>query len=490
MKQKSIKRNAVLAAAKTLLSLVAPVITFPYITRILSVDALGQYNFSSSVVSYFVLLAGLGISTYAVREGAKIRDDRKKISEFLSEIWVINIISTVITYVLLILSILFIEKLVSYRMIILIISLNMLFNLYGKQWIYTIVEDFGYITLVQSAFQIIAVCLTFIMIRKPGDVYKYAILNVISSSGAYVLYGIHAKKYVDIRLNKVKLSRLKRHVKPILIIFSTAVASNIYMNSDIVLLGWMVDDRCVGLYSVAVKIYNMVKQIILAFISVTVPRLTLYAGNEKFRMLFTKVLNMLLLLSLPAMTGLFLLSDDIIHIFSGTQFLEAATSLRLLCVAAVFALLANLFGMSVLLPYNKEHIFLKATVISAVVNIVLNILLIPFFYQDAAAFTTALSQGIVLVIHYRHSKEYVSLGKSAKCLKCTIAGCAGITLVCAVIQRMKLPMVTETALCICVSVLVYGLVQIITKNDFFIENLKAVIRHGKTKSMPEGRGKN
>ena len=186
MKQKSIKRNAVLAAAKTLLSLVAPVITFPYITRILSVDALGQYNFSSSVVSYFVLLAGLGISTYAVREGAKIRDDRKEISEFLSEIWVINIISTVIAYVLLILSILFIEKLVSYRMIILIISLNMLFNLYGKQWIYTIVEDFGYITLVQSAFQIIAVCLTFIMIRKPGDVYKYAILNVISSSGAYV----------------------------------------------------------------------------------------------------------------------------------------------------------------------------------------------------------------------------------------------------------------------------------------------------------------
>ena len=192
MKQKSIKRNAVLAAAKTLLSLVAPVITFPYITRILSVDALGQYNFSSSVVSYFVLLAGLGISTYAVREGANIRDDRKEISEFLSEIWVINIISTVIAYVLLILSILFIEKLVSYRVVILIISLNMLFNLYGKQWIYTIVEDFGYITLVQSAFQIIAVCLTFIMIRKPGDVYKYAILNVISSSGAYVLYGIHS----------------------------------------------------------------------------------------------------------------------------------------------------------------------------------------------------------------------------------------------------------------------------------------------------------
>ena len=84
MKQRSIKKNAILAAAKTLLSLIAPIITFPYISRVLSVEALGQYNFSSSVVSYFVLLAGLGISTYAVREGAKIRENREEVSRFLS----------------------------------------------------------------------------------------------------------------------------------------------------------------------------------------------------------------------------------------------------------------------------------------------------------------------------------------------------------------------------------------------------------------------
>lgn len=475
MKQKSIKQNAVLAAVKTLISLVAPIITFPYISRVLSVEALGQYNFSSSVVSYFVLLAGLGISTYAVREGAKIRENRAEISSFLSEIWVINIISTVISYVLLLFCVAFIGKLVSYRTIILIISLNILFNLYGKQWIYTIVEDFGYITLVQSAFQIITVCLTFVVIKKPEDVYKYAILNVISSSGAYVLYGLHAKKYVDLQLRKVKLSQLKRHIKPILIIFSTAVASNIYMNSDIILLGAMADDRCVGLYSAAVKVYNIVKQIILAIISVTVPRLTLYAGEKRFKELFSKVLNMLLLLTLPAMTGVLILSDNIILIFSGNQFAEASMALRLLCVAAVFALLANLFGMSVLLPYNKENIFLKATVISAVLNIVLNILLIPYFYQNAAAFTTALSQGIVLYIHYKHSKEYISLGESIKCFTCTITGCVGIVAVCLIMKSLKLNIIMETVLCIGFSVLIYGLVQIFTKNDFFMENLKSVL---------------
>ena len=474
MKQKSIKQNAVLAAVKTLISLVAPIITFPYISRVLSVEALGQYNFSSSVVSYFVLLAGLGISTYAVREGAKIRENRAEISSFLSEIWVINIISTVISYILLLLCVAFIGKLVSYRTIILIISLNILFNLYGKQWIYTIVEDFGYITLVQSAFQIITVCLTFVVIKKPEDVYKYAILNVISSSGAYVLYGLHAKKYVDLQLRKVKLSQLKRHIKPILIIFSTAVASNIYMNSDIILLGAMTDDRCVGLYSAAVKVYNIVKQIILAIISVTVPRLTLYAGEKRFKELFSKVLNMLLLLTLPAMTGVFILSDNIILIFSGNQFAEASMALRLLCVAAVFALLANLFGMSVLLPYNKENIFLKATVISAVLNIVLNILFIPYFYQNAAAFTTALSQGIVLYIHYKHSKEYISLRESIKCFTCTITGCAGIVAVCLIIKSLRLNMIMETVLCIGLSVPVYGLAQILTRNDFLLKNMKSV----------------
>lgn len=476
MKQKSIKKNAILAAAKTLLSLIAPIITFPYISRVLSVEALGQYNFSSSVVSYFVLLAGLGISTYAVREGAKIREDREEVSRFLSEIWIINIISTVLAYALLILSVVFIKKLVSYRVIILIISLNILFNLYGKQWIYTIFEDFGYITLVQSAFQIITVCLTFVVIKRPEDVYKYAILNVISSSGAYILYGLHAKAYVDLQLTKVRLSQLKRHVKPILIIFSTAVASNIYMNSDIILLGAMVDDRCVGLYSAAVKIYNIVKQIILSIISVSVPRLTLYAGNKNFRTLFTKVLNMLILLTLPAMMGVFILSDNIILIFSGNEFADASAALKLLCIAAVFALLANLFGMSVLLPYNKEHIFLKATVISAVLNIVLNIVFIPYFYQNAAAFTTALSQGVVLYIHYKHSREYVSLKNSLRCFLCTVAGCAGIGVVCWFIRNLGLKIITETAACICSSVLIYGVIQIITGNDFFMENLNSILR--------------
>lgn len=480
MQQKSIKRNAILTTVKTMLSLLAPIITFPYISRVLSVESLGKYNFSSSVVSYFLLLAGLGISTYAVREGAKIREDREEISRFLSEIWVINIVSTIVAYILLILCIAFINKLVSYRIIILIVSLNILFNLYGKQWVYTIFEDFGYITLVQSAFQIITICLTFLVIKRPEDIYKYAILNVISSSGAYILYGIHTKKYVDLHLEKVRIYQLKRHIKPILIIFSTAVASNIYMNSDIVILGAMKDDHCVGLYSAAVKIYNIVKQIILAIISVSVPRLTLYAGNEKFNVLFTKVLNMLLLLTLPAMTGLFLLSNNIVYIFSGNHFAEAATALQLLCIAAVFALLANLFGMSVLLPYNKEHIFLKATVISAVVNIVLNILLIPFFDQNAAAFTTALSQGIVLYIHYKHSKEYVSLKESVRCLICTVVGCVGIVAVCLLIQNLKLKIITETALCVSISILIYGLIQIITKNDFFMENLKSVLK-GKRK---------
>ena len=153
--------------------------------------------------------------------------------------------------------------------------------------------------------------------------------------------------------------------------------------------------------------------------------------------------------------------------------------MQLLCIAAVFALLANLFGMSVLLPYNKEHIFLKATVISAVVNIVLNIILIPFFDQNAAAFTTALSQGIVLYIHYKYSKEYVSLKESVRCLACTAAGCVGITVVCLIIQNLKLQIITETALCVCISILTYGLIQIVTKNDFFMENLKSVLNRRK-----------
>lgn len=157
--KKSIGMNAFLNGLRSVLNLLFPLITFPYVSRVLSVSGIGIYNFSNTYISYFILIAGLGIATYAIREGAKYRNDRRKIEEFSSQIFSINMIATVIAYVLLFASLLIFKNLSNYVSCILIFSLQILFTTLGTEWIYTIYEDYAYITVRSIFFKVISIFL-------------------------------------------------------------------------------------------------------------------------------------------------------------------------------------------------------------------------------------------------------------------------------------------------------------------------------------------
>ena len=466
MKQ-SMKKNAILMVTKTLLSLIMPLVTFPYISRVLQVDAIGQFNFANSIISYFVLLSGLGISTYAIREGAKVREDRDAISKFTSEMYLLNWISTGLSYLLLGILLIIIAKLHNYVELILILSIQIVFTTFGRAWVYNIFEDFWFITIVQVIFQVVSVVTLFIFVHTPNDLNTYAVINTISATGSNLLYGWHTKRYVDI--HRVSFTAMKRHIKPILLIFSTSIATTIYVNSDMTILGWIVDDRSVGLYSTAVKIYNIVKQILVAVITVSIPRLTLLAGMNEFKQLFSRVLNMLFFMTLPAVTGLFMLSDNVILLIASETYLPAGIALKLLCIALVFALIACLFGMGVLLPYGKEKIFFVSTVISAVINVIGNFALIPVYKHNAAAFTTAFSQFIVLLICFLFSKKYIDMKRSYRSICCTFLGCFGIVATCMLIKKMAYANIVETFLCIAISCIVYFIIGLFTKNSALSE---------------------
>ncbi|RGJ48256.1 flippase [Eubacterium sp. TM06-47] len=478
--KKSVKLNAFFMATKTVITLFFPLITFPYISRVLLVDKIGQYNFSSSIVSYFVLLADLGISTYAIREGSKIRDNKEKINKLMSELFIINLASTLISFILLLVCVFLISKLKAYSVLIFILSFQLFCTLMGRMWIYNIFEDFSFITVTQVLFQIVSIILMFVFVHKPEDVYYYALISVISSSGSNIICGVHSRKYVN--FTKVSIIDLKKHIKPILIIFSTSIATTIYVNSDMTILGWIVDDRSVGLYSTAVKIYNMIKQVLVAIITVIIPRLTLLTSDtQKFKKFFTRAFNMLFFMSLPTMFGIICMSKNIIYIISSKQYLEATLSLQILGVAMVFALLACILGLGVLLPYNQEKKFLNATIVSALVNIIFNFILIPNFKQDAAAFTTALSQAVAFGICWKNSKKYVDMQNSLKSSIQVLFGCFGILIVCLIIKSMHLDVVLETFLSVLFSIIVYVLIEIFLKNRTIYELLNSIFREVRRK---------
>jgi len=200
LKPKSLKLNAFLNSLRGVLNLIFPLITFPYVSRVLSVSGIGKYNFSNSIVSYFVLIAGLGINIYAVREGAKYRDNKEKLNSFANKIFTINTYSAIVAYVLLFICLFTFTKLHSYFYCILIYSLQILFSVIGVEWLFTIYEDFAYITIRSIIFQLLSIIMLFIFVRHSNDYLKYAAVTVFATVGSNVLNFIRAEKQHHIHL--------------------------------------------------------------------------------------------------------------------------------------------------------------------------------------------------------------------------------------------------------------------------------------------------
>lgn len=467
MLSKSIKLNAILSSIKMVLSTLISLVTFPYISRVLQVEAVGQHNFAVSVISYFVMLVELGVATYAVREGARLREDRIRLSRFVSEIFTLQTIAAAISMTALACAILFVPKLQEYWLLLLILGLQIPLTAFGRAWLYNIEEEFGLATLTQFAFQLVSVVLMFVFVRSPEDLYKYTITYLLSNAGCNVIYGLHSRKYVDIK--PVPLTSLKKHIKPIMVIFSTNIAMAIYVNSDVTILGWMVNDEAVGLYSISVKVYTIVKQVVSAIITVAIPRLTLHVDTDRYKPFFSKVLNALILILLPAVTGLFFLSGNVVEIISGPEYLDATMSMRILSLALAASMFACLYALGCLIPHRQEKLFLIATIVSSVVNILLNFLLIPRFHQNATAFTTLLAELIVWGICYFYSREHTSAQGSKRNVLTTLASCGAIAAVCLVVQKSQLNLYVETAIAITFSVMFYGLIQLALKNTVFLQ---------------------
>ena len=429
---KKIAVNAVLNTFKTVAGILFPLITFPYVSRVLGVAQLGVYTFSASINSYFLLLASLGISTYGIREGAQYREDKEKIRDFVSEVFSINLIATAAAYVLLALCLLFIPKLVLYRTAIWILSAEILATTIGAAWVCNVFEDFLYLTIRTLAFQAVSLVLILTLVRTSDDLYKYIAILAFASSGANLLNWFYIQRRYC-KFHFVLNQNLRQHLKPIFVIFSTSIAITIYVSADSTMLGFMTSDRSVGLYGTSVKIYTIIKNILVSILMVLIPRFSfMFSRNEheKSNILFSKVFNILNLLMLPMIVGLFILCKEVILVISGEQYVDAALSLMLLSIAILFSLYAYMYTQCVLIPIKKEGIVFKATAISAIVNVGLNFILIPLFEIDAAAFTTVIAEAITFVIALWEGRKYIHLKGIFRNTVTVIAGCAGVAAVC------------------------------------------------------------
>ena len=285
-----------------------------------------------------------------------------------------------------------------------------------------------------------------------------------------------AKKYCNLRLT-LKCN-WKDHFKPILVIFGSLAATSIYVNSDTTMLGLMTTDYEVGIYSVASKIYRIVKQMLSAVLIVSIPRLALLMGQERFteyRRTLTQIFNVLTILLLPAVTGLILLSREIVLIIASPEYIQATTSLQLLSIALIFCIFGWIFNQCVLIPAKKEMIVLKATIISAIANIFLNFILIPIWKENAAAFSTIVAEAIMMVICTYYGLKVTRLENGVvKNMISVIVGCVVIVIICKIVQSFNLSILLTICTSIALSVGAYICILLIFKNVTIVSFFKSI----------------
>lgn len=474
--EKSMGVNALLNGLKTILSIVFPLITYPYAARVLQVENMGKIAFSNSIVNYFILLAGLGITTYAIREGARIRDDKEKLDKFVSEMFSINLLSSMVSLSLLAMIVCWIPHFHSYTALIFVQSLAIIGNVIGVVWMYSIVEDYAYITVRSLIVHCIALVLMFVFVHDESDYIIYAATTVVANVGANVFNFIHARKYVKIRLTR-KLN-LTQHLKPILIIFVSAVTTTIYVNSDNTLLGFLADEYHVGLYSIAVNVYTVLKNCMAAVVLVSLPRLSNYlaAGrNDEYVKTATAIIKTLFVFLLPVIVGVFVTADAIIRLVGGPTYGEAVMSLKILSVSLFFSILATYYTNTVLLPLKMELVVLRGTVMSALINIVLNFLLLGKFKQNGAAFTTLIAEALMCFYQLYYANKHLKIQLAKRYWGSVLLGCGGIFIISWICDLLCGDFVLNLCMKVMLSVLLYVGVLIGLKNEAALLIMNSVL---------------
>lgn len=472
-KNKSLKLNAVLNTIRSCLSIIFPLVTAPYISRVLGTEGVGKVSYVSSVISYFSLFAMLGVSSYAVREGAKRRSKPAEFKEFVSEVFTINLCTTVISITALWVVILCVEKFQAYTVLFFILSFSIFFQTFSVDWLNTIFEDYLYITIRTIIVYMIHLVLIFVLIRSEDDYYIYAILQVLSLGLICFSNWFYCRKHVKIKI--IISKKAAAHLKPLIVLFANALMISIYVNFDTTMLGWYKNDDAVGLYTVAVKIYSVVKSILIALYSVTIPRLAHLVGEKDrqgFRVLYSKLWSYVSILLLPMSTGIICLSKEIILFMGGERFIDATQSLQILGGALIFAIFGGLVTSCLNITIGREKENLIATVGSACLNFGMNLFFIPRFSQNGAAFTTMLSEAFVLSFCFIRIPQKDQFMDKIKVIVNLGEAMLGSMIIIGITVGIK--SITESTalrICsiICCSVIAYSVLLLAFKNDIFIQ---------------------
>lgn len=398
MKEKSLKKNFVMNMILMGSQYIFPLITFPYVSRVLLAEGNGEINFALSVVNYFVLLASLGIPTYGVRACAVVREDKNELSRTVQELFLLNTLTTIIAFVALVISILLIPTFNMYADLIVIQSATLWLNLLGVDYMYQALEEYSYITRRSIAFKALGILLMFLFVHERNDVAIYAAVGVVGSSGSLLLNFFKARHYIDFK--PIRPWQFGRHLRPIFDFFLLSASWTLFSNFGSVVLGFMSSTTEVGYYAASLKVKTLLASSVSALGTVLLPRLSSYYHANKlneFYRLLVKDSSLICVFGLCVVVFGIVDAEQIILLLSGESYLAAVPAMRAIMASVMCVGFSTMLGSNVLIPQGRERVTTNSTFIGFVVLAPMTYLLVPLLGAAGAAVATTAGELLIVV---------------------------------------------------------------------------------------------
>lgn len=413
MRNNSLKFNIILSSIHQLLTLFLPLVTAPYVSRVLGAEGTGIFSYTSSIQAYFTLFAALGTGVYGVREIARKRNNKKQYSTLFWEIELLTVLTSSVAIILWLIWAIFSKE---FQLIYLILTLNLFAVLFDISWFYTGLEQFVYTIGLNALFKIFGTIAIFTFIKEPSDLNTY--IFIIASTS--LLSSISLWIYLPKILVKVSLSTLslKGHLKQTLIYFVPTIATSIYTVLDKTMIGVITQNANEnGYYEQATKIINILKSITFtALNSVLGARIAYLFSEKKYDEIKSRIalsLDFIFFIGMAFFFGLLSVSETFVPIFFGQGYDQVIYLLYVFSPIVVIIGVSNCLGSQYYTPAGLRSQSAKYIIIGSVFNLLLNLVFIPVFRSKGAVISSVLAESLITFLYVKNSNGYVDFKQLA-----------------------------------------------------------------------------
>ena len=405
----SLKQNFVYSSILTTANYIFPLITYPYVSRVLGVTNIGICNWMDSIINYVILFSMLGIAVIGNREIASSKNDPVKLNMTFSSLFALNGIFTIVALSVLLVAIFTVPQLYAHRDLMFIGCVKVVANFLLIEWFFRGMEDFRYITRRSIVVRCLYVVAVFLFVRNEDDYIIYYLLISLMFVGNAALNIFHSQHFVHYSFKHICL---KKFLKPYLIYGYYALLTSAYTSFNITFLGFVAGEVQVGFYTTATKLFTIILSFFTAVTGVILPRASSLVSEGKtgeLKSILDKSIHVLCFISIPCIIMGILLADHIVNILSGKGYEGAVVPMQIAMPLIFIVGYEQILILQGLIPCKKDKAVIKGTTIGAVVGLVLNILLLPYLQSIGAAIVWVASELSVLTCAHYFSRKYLHL---------------------------------------------------------------------------------